>query len=80
MHGQLCEQEGRPVCGYGVVERFFRTLKEQVIYGKSFQNIEELTEAVSRFVDRYNTQWRLEKIGYMSPAEARKVYEEKLAA
>jgi transposase InsO family protein len=64
----------------GVVERFFRTLKEQVIYGKSFQNIEELTEAVSRFVDRYNTQWRLEKIGYMSPAEARKVYEEKLAA
>jgi transposase InsO family protein len=64
----------------GVVERFFRTLKEQVIYGKSFQDIEELTEAVSRFVGRYNTQWRLEKMGYMSPVEARQVYEGKLAA
>jgi len=58
----------------GVVERFFRTLKEQVVYGTSFKDIVELREAIKTFVHRYNHQWRLEKNGYLSPCQVREVY------
>jgi transposase InsO family protein len=59
----------------GVVERFNRTLKEQVIYGRVFKNIDELRQAVLEFRDNYNRHWRLEKLGFMSPLEARQRYE-----
>jgi len=55
----------------GVAERFIRTLKEQAIYGRIFQNLEEVREAVAEFVDRYNRQWRVEKNGLRSPYEMR---------
>ena len=55
----------------GVAERFIRTLKEQAIYGRIFQNLEEVREAVAEFVDRYNRQWRVEKNGFRSPYEMR---------
>ena len=53
----------------GVAERFIRTLKEQVIYGLVFQNLQEVREAVRRFVDIYNREWRLERMSSMSPVE-----------
>ena len=59
----------------GVVERFNRTLKEQVIYGRSFQNIDEVRNAVLEFRCTYNRSWRLAKLGFMTPFEARKNYE-----
>ena len=55
----------------GVTERFNRTLKEQAIYGRIFKNTEDLRSAVSAFVDDYNNHWRLEKLGYQTPVEAR---------
>ncbi len=55
----------------GVAERFNRTLKEQAIHGKIFRNIDEVRAAVGEFVQRYNTQWRLEKLGFRTPVEAR---------
>ena len=55
----------------GVAERFIRTLKEQVIYGRVFQNLEELREAVRRFIDIYNRDWLVEKNGFKSPWLAR---------
>jgi putative transposase len=55
----------------GVAERFNRTLKEQVIHGRIFRNLEEVRQAVTAFKDRYNRHWRLEKLGFMSPLEAR---------
>jgi len=64
----------------GVVERFFRTLKEQVIYKESFRDLLELRKAVETFIEQYNTQWRLEKNGYLSPREARRAYQTKEAA
>lgn len=51
----------------GVAERFNRTLKEQAIYGRVFRNVEEVREAVRRFVEIYNGHWRLEKLGYLTP-------------
>jgi len=55
----------------GVAERFNRTLKEQVIYGRVFQNLEEVRTAVRRFVNNYNREWLVEKNGFLSPWQAR---------
>jgi len=64
----------------GVAERFNRTLKEQVIHGRVFRNLEEVRKAVTAFKDRYNRHWRLEKLGFMSPLEARQAYAIRKAA
>lgn len=64
----------------GVAERFNRTLKEQAIHGRVFRNVEELRVAVTEFKDRYNRHWRLEKLGFMSPLEARQAYAMRKAA
>ncbi|MGH2639618.1 MAG: IS3 family transposase [Rhabdochlamydiaceae bacterium] len=58
----------------GVAERFNRTLKEQILDGRIFRNIEEVREAVRKFVEIYNAKWLLEKLGYLSPQEARQRY------
>lgn len=64
----------------GVAERFNRTLKEQAIHGRVFRNLEEVRAAVTEFKDRYNRHWRLEKLGFMSPLEARQAYAMQKAA
>ncbi|WP_408364474.1 MULTISPECIES: transposase [unclassified Paraburkholderia] len=64
----------------GVAERFHRTLKEQAIHGRIFRNLEEVRAAVVEFKDRYNRHWRLEKLGFMSPHEARQAATLKEAA
>jgi putative transposase len=56
----------------GVVERFNRTLKEQIVHGRTYKNREELAAALSAFADLYNREWRLEKLRYRSPLEARR--------
>ena len=38
----------------GVVERWKRTLKEQAVYGRVFQNLADVRAAVAEFVERYN--------------------------
>jgi transposase InsO family protein len=54
-----------------VAERFNRTLKEQVLHGRTYRTLDEFRAAVTDFVHTYNTQWRLEKLGYLTPLEAR---------
>jgi transposase InsO family protein len=58
----------------GVVERFNRTLKEQAIYGRIFRNLEEVRQAVAAFVELYNREWLVEKLGYRSPLQMRADY------
>ena len=64
----------------GVVERWNRTLKEQAVYGRVFRNLAEVRAAVAEFVERYNQCWRLEKLAYRTPLEARQQYELRHAA
>jgi putative transposase len=64
----------------GVAERFIRTLKEQVIYGRVFRNLEEVRVAVAAFVRRYNAEWLVEKLGFLSPQQARSRVEARAAA
>ena len=56
----------------GVIERFFRTPKEQAIHGRTFQTIDELRDAVRDFANRYNAEWLIGKNGYLSPLDARR--------
>jgi len=55
----------------GVIERLFRTLKEQAIHGRIFQTIDEVRDAVRAFATRYNAEWLIEKNGHRSPLDAR---------
>ncbi|RNC64023.1 MAG: IS3 family transposase [Desulfuromonadales bacterium] len=64
----------------GVTERFNRTIKEQVIYGRHYRTIEEVRAAVADFMDRYNQQWLVEKLGFRSPRKAFEEYQLKMAA
>lgn len=64
----------------GVVERFLRTLKEQAIYGRIFNDVEDVRKAVADFVEIYNKTWRLEKLDFMTPLEYRQKYLTKEAA
>ena len=54
----------------GVVERFNKTLKEQIIYGRTYRNINELRDAVTVFMEKYNQHWLVEKLGFRSPKQA----------
>ena len=58
----------------GVIERLFRTLKEQVVHGRIFQTIDEVRNAVRAFVARYNAEWLIEKNGHRSPDAMRAVW------
>ena len=66
--------------GNGVVERFFRTLKEQLLWLRSFESIEALREAVESFVRLYNSCWMVAKHKYRSPSQVRKSSLSQLAA
>ncbi len=61
---------GEPQCN-GVAERFMRTLKEHCLYLHQFQSLEEARRLIAEFIDRYNTQWLIERLGYRTPVQAR---------
>ena len=64
----------------GVAERFDRTLKEQVIHGRIFPNLAAVRDAVAAFVKLYNEQWRVEKLGFLTPTEVREIWGRRQAA
>lgn len=57
--------------GNGCAERFIRTLKENLLWVRTFETIEELRRAVIAFKDAYNTGWLIERLGYVTPAAFR---------
>jgi putative transposase len=57
--------------GNGCIERFFRTLKEQLLWIHHFRDLEELRAALIEFRNRYNHQWILQRLNYRTPLQAR---------
>jgi transposase InsO family protein len=57
--------------GNGCIERFFRTLKEQLLWVRDFSTLEELAEALEQFRQRYNDHWLVERLSFQSPRQAR---------
>jgi transposase InsO family protein len=69
--------------GNGCVERAIRTLKEQLLWVRSFDTVEELRIALLDWAKLYNEKWLIERHGFKSPAQRRREYyaaTEKLAA
>ena len=58
--------------GNGSIERFFRTLKEQLLWIRHFRDLEELRTALIEFRNRYNHQWILHRLNYRTPVQARR--------
>jgi len=57
--------------GNGCAERFIRTLKENLLWVRSFDTIEELRQALLEFRQTYNATWLIERHGFLTPAQFR---------
>lgn len=61
--------------GNGCIERFFRTLKEQLLWLRRFRDLDDLRAALAEFRDRYNHHWILERLHYRTPVQARRDFQ-----
>lgn len=59
-----------------LAKRFFRTFKEQVVYGRIYQTIDDVRAAAREFFERYNAEWPIETNGLRSPRRTRLPWEE----
>jgi len=66
--------------GNGCIERFFRTLKEQLLWVRHFKDVEELRQGLLAFKETYNQEWLIERLGFRSPAQARQAFAVRPAA
>jgi putative transposase len=57
--------------GNGCAERFIRTLKENLLWVRSFATVEELRQALLAFREAYNATWLIERHGFRPPAAVR---------
>jgi transposase InsO family protein len=57
--------------GNGVAERFIRTLKEQLLWVRTFDTVEDLRLALHEFRERYNREWLCQRHGHQTPAQVR---------
>src|SRR4051812_36140971 len=65
--------------GNGCAERFIRTLKENLLWIRTFETIEELRQALLGFRETYNTTWFIERHGFISPAAFRQKHLQPIA-
>ena len=57
--------------GNGCAERFIRTLKENLLWLRTFDTLEELRQALLAFRETYNGTWLIERHGFRPPAAVR---------
>jgi len=75
----LCRDYGLPqefVTPYtpeqnGMIERFFRSLKEECVWLKDFLSFEEARQAVTQWIHWYNEGRPHQELGYLSPEQYR---------
>ena len=61
---------GRPT-GNAVVERFIRTLKEELIWLQDWNSVDELRIAITAWLEHYNTRRPHQALNWLTPAERR---------
>lgn len=66
--------------GNGCAERFIRTLKENLLWVRWFDTIEELRQALLDFQRTYNEEWIIQRHGYRTPAQVRQEQTETMQA
>jgi putative transposase len=57
--------------GNGCAERFIRTLKETLVWLKTFDTVEALRLALHAFQRQYHETWLIGRHGYKAPAQVR---------
>jgi putative transposase len=57
--------------GNGCIERFWRTLKEQLLWIHTYANLEDLNQALQGFRDHYNHHWLIQRHKHRPPAVVR---------
>jgi transposase InsO family protein len=57
--------------GNGCAERFIRTLKENLLWVRRFETIEQLRQALLAFRESYNSTWLIARHGFQAPAAIR---------
>jgi transposase InsO family protein len=55
----------------GVIERFFRTLKEECLWVHDFEDAQQARKVVGQWIETYNGEWLIERHGYRSPKTVR---------
>ena len=58
--------------GNGVAERFIRTLKENLLWVRTFKIINELRAELAEFARRYNETWLVARHGYKIAREGQR--------
>jgi transposase InsO family protein len=58
--------------GNGCAERFIRTLKENLLWVRTFDTVEELRLSVLEFKKNYNEKWIIQRMKYQTPLQARR--------
>ncbi len=65
--------------GNAMVERFYRTLKEEEVWLKEYQVIREAAGAIHRFIDFYNNERIHSSLDWLTPAQYLKKWETSLS-
>ena len=60
--------------GNADTERFFRTLKEDLIWPREFETYAELDETLTNWIKSYNEDFPHSAIGYQTPEQYEKNY------
>ena len=55
----------------GIIERFFRSLKEECVWQQSFGSFEEARRAIVNWIEWYNTKRPHQSLHYLSPEQFR---------
>jgi putative transposase len=66
--------------GNGCAERWIDTLKEQCLWARVYQDVDDLRQAVATFTRLYNSEWLIERHGYLTPREAYTNWHREVAA
>jgi putative transposase len=59
---------GEPECN-GCAERWIKTLKEQCLWARLYDDVDDLRQAVATFVSTYNSEWLIQRHGHQTPRE-----------
>lgn len=60
--------------GNGSIERFWRTLKEQLLWIRTFANLDDLNRALQEFRLHYNQHWLIQRHGHRTPSQTRQAF------
>ncbi|HZT07806.1 MAG TPA: integrase core domain-containing protein [Chloroflexota bacterium] len=55
----------------GIIERFFRSLKEECVWQRNFVSFAEARRAIRRWIEWYNAERPHQALGYRSPRQHR---------